>query len=60
MKSSVTQLVEFAPALAAVLGADAVHTEDAQLDTVLEGSRTVEPASEAGARGLDAVPGSGA
>src|SRR3954452_25184860 len=32
MKSSVTQLVELAPALAAVLGADAVHTEDAQLD----------------------------
>ena len=32
MKSSVTQLVELAPALAAVLGADVVHTEDAQLD----------------------------
>src|SRR3954453_3680325 len=32
MKSSVTQLVELAPALAAVLGGDAVHTEDAQLD----------------------------
>src|SRR3954452_171522 len=32
MKSSVTQLVELAPALAAVLGEDAVHTEDAQLD----------------------------
>src|SRR3954465_14729709 len=32
MKSSVTQLVELAPALAAVLGADAVHNEDAQLD----------------------------
>src|SRR3954465_12381758 len=32
MKSSVTQLVELAPALAAVLGTDAVHTEDAQLD----------------------------
>src|ERR1700754_4677544 len=32
MKSSVTQLVELAPALAAVLGADAVHTGDAQLD----------------------------
>src|SRR3954462_4909939 len=32
MKSSVTQLVELAPALAAVLGADAVHTSDAQLD----------------------------
>src|SRR3954463_16349525 len=32
MKSSVTQLVELAPALAAVLGADAVHTEHAQLD----------------------------
>ena len=32
MKSSVTQLVELAPALAAVLGADAIRTEDAQLD----------------------------
>ena len=32
MKSSVTQLVELAPALAALLGADAVLTEDAQLD----------------------------
>src|SRR4051812_43392996 len=32
MKSSVTQLVELAPALAAVLGPDAVHTADAQLD----------------------------
>jgi hypothetical protein len=32
MKSSVTQPVELAPALAAVLGTDAVHTEDAQLD----------------------------
>ena len=32
MKSSVTQLVEFAPALAAVLGGDAVLTERAQLD----------------------------
>src|SRR6201991_4210886 len=32
MKSSVTQLVELAPALAAVLGADNVHTEDPQLD----------------------------
>src|SRR3954449_11976241 len=32
MKSSVTQLVELAPALAAVLGAEAVHTEEAQLD----------------------------
>src|SRR3954453_15415925 len=32
MKSSVTQLVELAPALAAVLGGEAVHTEDAQLD----------------------------
>ena len=32
MKSSVTQLVELAPALEAVLGADAVLTEDAQLD----------------------------
>jgi alkyldihydroxyacetonephosphate synthase len=32
MKSSVTQLVELAPALAAVLGGDAVLTESAQLD----------------------------
>ena len=32
MKSSVTQLVELAPALIDVLGADAVHVEDAQLD----------------------------
>ena len=32
MKSSVTQLVELAPALEAVLGAEAVLTEDAQLD----------------------------
>ena len=32
MKSSVTQLVELAPALADVLGADAVHSDDAQLD----------------------------
>src|SRR5215468_4925028 len=32
MKSSVTQLVGLAPALAAVIGADTVHTEDAQLD----------------------------
>src|SRR3954454_3236909 len=32
MKSSVTQLVELAPALAAVLGGAAVLTEDAQLD----------------------------
>src|SRR5215203_6162819 len=32
MKSSVTQLDELAPALEAVLGADAVLTEDAQLD----------------------------
>src|SRR4051794_23873099 len=32
MKSSVTQLVELAPALAMALGTDAVHTEDAQLD----------------------------
>src|SRR3954467_7534371 len=32
MKSSVTQQVELVPALAAALGADAVHTEDAQLD----------------------------
>ena len=31
MKSSVTQLVELAPALD-VLGADAVHSDDAQLD----------------------------
>jgi alkyldihydroxyacetonephosphate synthase len=32
MKSSVTQLVELAPALTAHLGPDAVLTEDAQLD----------------------------
>src|SRR3954447_4199384 len=32
MKSSVTQLVELEPALAAVVGADAVRTGDAQLD----------------------------
>src|SRR6478609_9914220 len=32
MKSSVTQLVEFAPALAAVVGAGNVHTAEAQLD----------------------------
>ena len=32
MKSSVTQLVELTPALAAVVGPDAVHTDDAQLD----------------------------
>src|SRR5215204_2347246 len=32
MKSSVTQPLELAPALADVLGADAVRTEDAQLD----------------------------
>jgi alkyldihydroxyacetonephosphate synthase len=32
MKSSVTQLAELAPALADVLGADAVHSDDAQLD----------------------------
>jgi alkyldihydroxyacetonephosphate synthase len=32
MKSSVTPLVEFAPALAAILGEDAVRTEDAHLD----------------------------
>src|SRR3954453_17127114 len=32
MKSSVTQLVELGPALAAVLGADTIHTDDAQLD----------------------------
>src|SRR3954447_16226663 len=32
MKSSVTQLVELAPALAAALGEDAVVTEDARLD----------------------------
>src|SRR3954453_13699814 len=32
MKSSVTQLVELAPALAAAVGEDAVLTDDAQLD----------------------------
>jgi hypothetical protein len=40
MKSSVTQIHASAPA---------------QLDTVLEGSRTVELASGVGARGLDPV-----
>ena len=49
MKSSVTQLVELAPALAAVLGADAVHTEDAQLDAYT--ADTYWPAISARANG---------
>ena len=49
MKSSVTQLVELAPALAAVLGADAVHTADAQLDAYT--ADTYWPALSARANG---------
>jgi alkyldihydroxyacetonephosphate synthase len=49
MKSSVTQLVEFAPALAALLGADAVHTDDAQLDAYT--ADTYWPAISARANG---------
>src|ERR687893_1785031 len=49
MKSSVTQLVELAPALAAVLGADSVHTEDAQLDAYT--ADTYWPAISARANG---------
>src|SRR5262245_32742741 len=49
MKSSVTQLVELAPALAAVLGADSVHTSEAQLDAYT--ADTYWPASSAGASG---------
>src|ERR1700754_396142 len=35
MKSSVTQLVELAPALAAIVGPDAVRIDDAQLDAYI-------------------------
>jgi len=49
MKSSVTQLVELAPALVAVLGSDAVHTEDAQLDAYT--ADTYWPAISARANG---------
>src|SRR6185436_1665389 len=49
MKSSVTQLVELAPALAAVLGADAIRTEDAQLDAYT--ADTYWPAISARANG---------
>jgi alkyldihydroxyacetonephosphate synthase len=49
MKSSVTQLVEFAPALAAVLGTDAVHTVDTQLDAYT--ADTYWPAISARANG---------
>src|SRR5215213_10079763 len=49
MKSSVTQLVELAPALAAALGADAVRTEDAQLDAYT--ADTYWPAIAASAAG---------
>ena len=50
MKSSVTQLVELAPALAAVLGEDAVHTEGAQLDAYT--ADTYWPAIAARANGI--------
>lgn len=50
MKSSVTQLVELAPALAALLGGDAVLTEDAQLDAYT--ADTYWPALHARAAGL--------
>ena len=50
MKSSVTQLVELAPALAAVLGADSVHTSDAQLDAYT--ADTYWPAISARAGGV--------
>src|SRR3954467_2249175 len=49
MKSSVTQLVELAPALAAVLGGDSVHTSDAQLDAYT--ADTYWPAISARANG---------
>src|SRR3954462_13947782 len=49
MKSSVTQLIELAPALAAVLGADSVHTSDAQLDAYT--ADTYWPAISARANG---------
>ncbi|MDA0180151.1 FAD-binding oxidoreductase [Solirubrobacter phytolaccae] len=50
MKSSVTQLAELAPALAALLGEDAVHTEDAQLDAYT--ADTYWPAIHARAAGV--------
>src|SRR3954449_11555620 len=50
MKSYVTQLVELAPALAAVLGADSVHTTDAQLDAYT--ADTYWPAISARAAGV--------
>ena len=49
MKSSVTQLVELAPALAAVLGADSIHTSDVQLDAYT--ADTYWPAISARANG---------
>src|ERR1700754_3094428 len=49
MKSSVTQLVELAPALAAVIGADSVHTDGAQLDAYT--ADTYWPAISARANG---------
>ena len=49
MKSSVTQLVELAPALIAVLGADSVRTADAQLDAYT--ADTYWPAISARANG---------
>lgn len=50
MKSSVTQLVELAPALAALLGEEAVLTDDAQLDAYT--ADTYWPAIHARAAGL--------
>lgn len=50
MKSSVTQLVELAPALAALLGGESVLTEDAQLDAYT--ADTYWPAIHARAAGL--------
>src|SRR5690349_7460972 len=50
MKSSVTQLVELAPALANALGEDSVLTEDAQLDAYT--ADTYWPAIHARAAGL--------
>src|SRR3954467_10911721 len=49
MKSSVTQLVGLPPALAPPIGADAVHTEDAQLDAYT--ADTYWPAISARANG---------
>ncbi|HEY6886170.1 MAG TPA: FAD-binding oxidoreductase [Solirubrobacter sp.] len=49
MKSSVTQLVELGPALAAALGADSIHTSDAQLDAYT--ADTYWPAISARANG---------